>query len=133
VLDIIQTIHSILRWVVVLVAVIAVIKFAAGWLAKQSYRSMDRGLMSGFTGLMDLQLLLGVILFILWWVEVDQLLRFRLEHALTMILAVAVAHLAVRWRSEPDRIKFRNNLIAIVVSMLLVVVGVFILPQGWFG
>jgi hypothetical protein len=92
---------------------------------------MDRGLMSGFTGLMDLRLLLGVILFILWWIEVDALQRFRLEHALTMILAVVVAHLSMRWRGAADNVKFRNNLAAIVVSLLLVVVGVFLLPQGW--
>lgn len=132
-LDIIQTIHSILRWAIVLIAAVAVIKFAIGWLGKQAYQSVDRGLMSGYTGLMDLQLLLGIVLFIVWWVQSNELLRFRLEHAITMILAVFVAHLTMRWRGAADNVRFRNNLIAIVVSLLLVVAGIFVLPQGWLG
>ena len=132
-LDIIQAIHSILRWVIVLVAVIAAVKFAVGWLDKQTYKPMDRGLMSGYTGLLDLQMLLGIILFIIYWVQSETLAGYRVEHAVTMIVAVAVVHLSRRWREAEDRVKFRNNLLVVAASILLIVAGVFVLPQGWFG
>lgn len=122
------SVHSIVRWIVVVVAVIALIKFAAGWLGKMPFKPMDRGLMAGFTGLLDLQLLLGIILLIVLGIE-----RYRLEHAFTMIIALVLVHLARRWREAADAIRFRNNFLVILAAMLLIVAGVFVLPQGWFG
>jgi uncharacterized membrane protein YphA (DoxX/SURF4 family) len=122
------SIHSIVRWIVVVVAVIALLKFAAGWLGKMPFQSMDRGLMAGFTGLLDLQLLLGIILLIVLGIE-----RYRLEHAFTMIIALVLVHLARRWREAPDAIRFRNNFLVILAAILLIIAGVLVLPQGWFG
>jgi len=126
--DFLLSLHSIVRWVVVVVALIALVKFAAGWLGKMPFKSMDRGLMSGFTGVLDLQFLLGLILLFVKGFE-----PYRLEHAGTMIVALVLVHLARRWRSAPDTIRFRNNFLVILVAMLLIIVGVYVLPQGWFG
>jgi hypothetical protein len=123
------SIHSILRWIVVITAVIAMIKFAAGWLGKMPFRPMDRGLMAGFTGMLDLQLLLGLILLFV----LGDFVRYRLEHAGTMIIAIVLVHLARRWRDAPDTIRFRNNFLVILAAMILIISGVFVLPQGWFG
>ena len=49
-MDVVLTIHSINRWAIVVVAAVAVIRFAIGWLGKQDYRPMDRGLMSALWG-----------------------------------------------------------------------------------
>ena len=46
------------------VAVVAIVKFAIGWAANSLFKGMDCGLASGFSGLMDLQVLLGLIYFI---------------------------------------------------------------------
>lgn len=124
----ILSLHSIVRWVVVAVALIALVKFVAGWLGEMPFQSMDRGLMAGFTGLLDLQLLLGLILLFVLGIE-----PYRLEHAGTMIVALVLVHLARRWRDAPDTIRFRNNFLVILVAMLLIIGGVFVLPQGWFG
>lgn len=126
--DILLTLHSIVRWIVVIMAIIAMVKFAAGWLGKMPFKPMDRGLMAGFTGMLDLQMLLGLILlFVLGFVG------YRLEHAGTMIVAIVLVHLARRWQNAPDTIRFRNNFLVILVAMLLIIVGVYILPQGWLG
>ena len=42
--------HSGLRWLILIVALIAVIKFLVGWLRGGSFKGMDRGLMAGFSG-----------------------------------------------------------------------------------
>jgi hypothetical protein len=56
---------------------------------------------------------------------------YRLEHGLTMFLAAIVAHLPMRWGTAPSALRFRNSLLAVVGSLTLVVLGVFILPGGW--
>jgi uncharacterized membrane protein YphA (DoxX/SURF4 family) len=127
-MDFIQTLHSIIRWLIVAVAVVAMVRFALGWQRRMAYQSMDRGLMSAFAGLMDLQLVFGLILFFGRGV-----VRFRIEHAVTMIVAIVIAHLAMRWRNAEDALRFRNNLIAVAGALLIIIAGVAVLPQGWFG
>jgi len=107
-MDVILTFHSINRWLIVAAALVAAVKFLMGWLRGRDFQPIDQVLMRAVTGLMDLQALLGIILLIGLGIE-----RFRIEHAITMIIALAILHLAVLWRSRSDRIKFRNNLLAI--------------------
>lgn len=120
-MDLIRTIHGELRWIIVLVAAVVIIKFLIGWLGKREYTSLDRGLLMGYTTLMDINLLLGLILLITYGISA----MHRIEHATTMILAVVVAHLSARWRKSTDSpAKFRNQLIMVVISLLLVLAGV---------
>lgn len=129
-MDILFMAHSGLRWLIFLVAVIAIIKYLAGWLMGGQFKGMDRGLMAGFSGLMDLQVTLGII-FLLWSGFTGAgFPRYRIEHGLIMILASVVAHLSVRWRNEVDPIRFRNNLFLIVASIVLVLIGIAVLPGG---
>jgi hypothetical protein len=131
-MELILTLHSIVRWLIVGVGLIALVKFLIGWLRKSSFQPMDRGLMSGFVGLIDLQALLGLILFIWMWLDAG-FVRFRAEHAFTMILALILAHLSRRWREDPDRIRFRNYALIIIGVFILIFIGIAVLPQGWFG
>lgn len=119
-------IHSIVRWLLVLVTVITLVKFAIGWLQKSSFTSLDARLFDAFLGLITLQWVLGLILLIGM-----EMVRFRLEHAFMMTVAVGVAHMANRWRKAEDAIKFRNFTIILLVVMLLVFVGVMVIPGGW--
>lgn len=128
-MDFVLTLHGLMRWLIALVAVIALVRFALGWLNKMPYASMDRGLMAGYTGLLDLNLLLGLILLIGLGGGFPQ---ERVEHAVTMVLAVVVAHVSAAWRKSDDATKkFRNNLMVVAVSMALVVLGVIRLRGGW--
>jgi amino acid permease len=129
-MTILLTLHSILRWVIVLVALAVIIKFALGLVQKQPYDKSARGLASAFGGLMDTQLLLGTVFFI--WsglaIQGGFGLRHRWEHLAVMLVAVIVAHLPAMWKQRDDQTRYRNGLVAILVSILLVVVGVFALP-----
>ena len=124
--SIILTIHSLNRWLIVIVGVLAAGKFLIGWLGYRGYPAVERALMSGYTGLLDLQLLLGIILLITRGV-----VRYQIEHAITMVIAVVLAHLARLWRDKEDKTKFRNNFIVITVGLILIAVGVLTLPVGW--
>jgi hypothetical protein len=124
-------IHSYLRWLILIVALVAVIKFAIGWRRGGAFQKMDRGLASGFSGLMDLQATLGLV-FLIWnGLAGTGFPMFRIEHAVTMTVAAAVAHLHVLWKNADDKKRFRNLLFIILDTLIIVFIGVARLPGGW--
>ena len=123
------TIHSYVRWLIVIVAVIAAVKFAIGWLRGGAFQGMDRGLTSGFSGLIDLQVTLGLVYLIWNGLAVEGFPAFRIEHAVTMIIAAVVAHLPVRWKNADDKTRFRNSLFIILDVLIIIFIGVVRLPK----
>ncbi len=123
-------VHSIFRWLIVIVAFVAVVKFAIGWLRGGAFTGMDRGLSAAFSGLMDLQALLGIIMLIGFSIN-EGLPMVRIEHTGTMLIAVILGHLPARWKKAADNVRFRNTLFCIVGAVLFVYVGVMRLPGGW--
>ena len=130
-MDIMLVIHSHTRWLILLVAILAIVKFASGWLRGSAFKGMDRGLAAGFSGLMDLQATIGLI-FLIWTSVVGvPFTPNRMEHATTMIIAAVLGHLPARWKNSPDAIRFRNTLFCIVGALVLVFMGVVRLRGGW--
>jgi len=126
--DIVRTIHGEFRWLVAIVAVVVIVKFAWGLIQKAEYKSADRGLMSALVGLIDINFLMGLILLFNRGFD-----RQALEHAGTMFFAVLLAHSNAAWRKSTDSAKkFRNNLILVVVVLALVFVGVQAIRGGFF-
>jgi hypothetical protein len=125
------TIHSYFRWLIVIVAAIAAVKFALGWLRGGVFKGMDRGLTSGFSGLVDLQVTLGLILMIWSGLAGAGFPMFRIEHAVIMIIAAAVAHLPARWKNADDKKRFRNSLFIVLDVLIIIFIGVARLPGGW--
>lgn len=122
-------IHGFVRWLVALVALVAIGRSIVGLVQKEAYTSADRRLISGYTIVMDINLLLGLVL--LFGLG-DGFPIERIEHATTMIIAIVVGHSTATWRkSDQSAKKFRNNLIAVVVSLALIVSGVVRLRSGW--
>lgn len=123
--------HSFIRWLVVLVGVLAAIKFALGWLRGGGFKGMDRGLAAAFSGLIDLQALLGVILLVGLGLSGEGFLRVRFEHGGFMLAAAILAHLPARWKNAADAVRFRNALFCVLGALLLIYFGVALLPVGW--
>ncbi|HRO90885.1 MAG TPA: hypothetical protein PK205_18925 [Promineifilum sp.] len=122
------TIHGELRWLVVLAAVVVIVKFLMGWLGKRQYASLDQKLLLVFTILLDINVLLGLIILFFG----GGFSGPRLEHATTMILAVIAAHMTAMWkRSTNDSLKFRNQLLMVVLAVILVIFGVIRLRGGF--
>jgi hypothetical protein len=127
------SLHSFVRWLLLLVAVIALVKFALGWWQKKPFAKMDRGLQSGLSGLLDTQWLLGLIYFVvtgLGWLGSPAVgfSRPRLEHFVAMTVAVVVGHLPAAWKNKPDATRFRNNLWVVIAVIILILLGVSVLP-----
>lgn len=123
--------HSFLRWLIVIVAAVTAVKFAVGWLRGSEFKGMDRGLAAAFSGLLDLQAALGLILLVGLGLSGEGFPTVRIAHAGTMFFAAILAHLPARWKSAADRIRFRNTLFCIVGALALIYLGVMLLPAGW--
>ncbi len=130
-MNILLMIHSILRWVILLVAVIAIVVFLVSWLRRSQLQGVDRGLMSGFSGLMDLQATLGIVLLIWSGLAGVGFPRYRLEHGLIMVLAAVVAHLSARWKNAEEPLRYRNYFLIILASLVLVMIGIAVLPGAF--
>lgn len=133
VLGFVLTLHSLVRWVTVLVVIAAIIKLALGWWRGGAFEKTDRMLVAGFTGLMDTQMLLGLIFLLGSGFTGGGWPRHRLEHAGLMVVAVMVSHLPAMWKKQPDKIRFRNTLLAFLATLVIIFIAVTTLPQGWFG
>jgi hypothetical protein len=127
-MTILLTIHSVVRWAITLVAIALIVKLAIGLAKKRAFDDSARILTTAFTGLMDTQMLLGILYLLIDGFGTTGFPRYRLEHAGTMLVAVIVAHLPTAWKKLPDHIRTRNTLIAVIVALLIIAVGV--LPIG---
>ncbi len=122
------TIHGEMRWLVVLAAVVVIVKFLIGRLGKREYAAIDQKLLLVFTILLDINVLLGLIILFFG----GGFSGPRLEHATTMILAVIAAHMTAIWRRSTDSsLKFRNQLLMVVLAVILVIFGVIRLRGGF--
>lgn len=122
------TIHGEMRWLVVLAAVVVIVKFLIGWLGNRKYESLDRTLLLVYTILLDINVLLGLIVLFFG----GGFSGPRLEHATTMILAALAAHMTAMWRKSTDsKLKYRNQLLMVLLSVALVLLGIIRLRGGF--
>jgi len=126
-MEFIVGLHSLVRWLVVIVAVVAIVRYALVMAGRAQPSGMDRGLISGYTGLLDLNVLLGLILIIGLGFTTQ-----RIEHAVTNIIGVVVAHVFAQRakKIEDPKIKARTNLLGVVISLAIIIVGVALIG-GW--
>lgn len=120
--------HSIVRWLVVIVAVVAVVRYALVLTGKAQSSGLDRGLMAGYTGLLDLNVLVGLVALIgLGLFSLPQI-----EHAVINIVGVVAAHFAAQRakKMEDTKLKARTNLLGTVISLAIIIAGVA-LVGGW--
>ena len=123
--------HSGIRWLIVVAALVALVIFGYGWLAKKTFPKLGRILPAAYSGLLDTQVLLGLIYMVWTGVQGAGFPRFRLEHMTMMILAAVVAHLPSRWAKAKKTNLYRNIFLAILGSLVLIYLGVLVLPGGW--
>lgn len=121
--------HGEIRWLIAILAIVILVKNGIGLVQTQPYTKLDRQLMIGYAALMGVNLILGLIL--LFGLG-GGFPANRIEHVVTMLLAIGIAAMSSRWsRLEDAATIYRNNLIVIGVSLLLVFIGVVRLRGGW--
>jgi hypothetical protein len=117
--------HSGLRYLVLLVGVVALAYFVSGLATKRPVDKGVRILGSAFTGLLDLQVLLGIVM-----VAMGRYYPQLIGHIVMMVLAVALTHVLMvrnRKRAQPG---YLLPLIAVAVSLALIAGGIMAIGRG---
>lgn len=118
--------HSGLRYLVLLVAVVALVVFLYGLVTRKDIGAA-RGLMAAYVGILDLQVLLGLILLLLF-----PFYGALIGHIVMMVLAVAAAHvLSVMARKATDaRRAMMLRLAGVGVSLVLIIGGIMAIGRS---
>jgi cbb3-type cytochrome oxidase subunit 3 len=119
--------HSGLRYLVLLAGLVAVVYFALGLAQKRPYTRAVRTVGAIFSGLMDLQILLGLIL-VLMGRYYPQLIG----HIVLMVLAAVVVHVLLaknRKRAQPG---YALPLAGVVLGLVLLAAGILAIRPSIF-
>lgn len=130
--------HSLFRWLVLLAGVLALVRVLSGAFRPRLWNATDRRAASAFTGMLDVQLLIGLALYVTSPITTaarrDMAAAmhtpgsryFVVEHPVIMVMAVVLAHVgsvAVR-RAASDRQKFLRAAGLFGASFALLVYGI---------
>ena len=143
--------HSVLRWIVLIVALWAIIKMASGMSGKKPFTKSDKRPALFFQITMDLQMLIGLYLYFFGEWGMKSISRsgfaevmkssiprfFALEHFVGMLLAVILVHIGygATKKATSDKKKFTTAFWCFLVA--LIVIFAFIpwpfreLGRGW--
>jgi hypothetical protein len=131
-------VHNATRWIVLAAALVAILMAVRGLVTRSPWTRRSRAGSLAFVVAMDVQLVVGLLLYALSPLVrsgladvaagmADATIRFFLvEHLLLMVLAVAAAHVgsvAVR-RATSDRAKHARAATWFSVSLLLVLIAI---------
>src|SRR5262245_14145645 len=136
-------IHSTLRWVVLLLALVALGRAIRGVMGRLEWKPADQAVGAWFTGSLDLQMLLGLVLYIFLspvtrqaFADMGAAMRntplrfFPVEHITGMIVAVVLAHIG-RARSKKGTDAGQRHRSALIFYALALVIMVLSIP--WPG
>ncbi len=145
--------HSWLRWVVVIVAIVAVVRFVLGWLGRREWTDLDARLAAGFPILLDVQLLVGLLLYFVASPITTGALRnfgaamsnavvrfYAVEHLFLMLIALVLAHvgnvLLKKRRAAAARFRLATLLFGLALIVILLAIPWPFLTAGanrpWF-
>ncbi|HEX8441716.1 hypothetical protein [Archangium sp.] len=119
------SLHSYLRYLVLLVGVVAVAWFAFGLATKRPVDKSVRILGSSFAGLLDTQILLGII-----GVAMGRYYPALIGHIVMMILAAGLAHALLVKNRKSATPGYVLPLIAVGGALLLVAGGILAIGRG---
>ncbi len=122
--------HSWNRWLLLIVTLVALLYFARGWLQARPWTKQAQTLLTVFSSLIGLQWVLGLILLLALASVTGLGVRHYWEHLTVQTIALAVAHLHMRWRRQDldDRTRYKRGFLLIVAVLVLVIVGIMLLP-----
>jgi hypothetical protein len=131
--------HSILRWLVVILAALAIIRSVNGLSFKRGYTGLDNRVSMLFTIGMDLQVLFGLVLYFFLSPLTTLAMQnfagamgnasvrfFAVEHIFMMIVALGVAHMGrslIRKAADAPA-KHRRTLIWFGITLLVVLAAI---------
>ncbi len=131
-------VHSYLRYAVLLLVLLVVLRYVAGLLSSRAWNDGDEGIGRWMIRVWDLQFLLGLVLYFLSPIVQfgfanfgeamadAQLRQFLIEHPLLNVLAIGALH--VGWiragKAADDRGRMVRALVFIAIAVVLVLLSI---------
>ena len=137
--QIVLAIHNILRWIVLVLAVVALLQAYIGWIGKREYSELDRKAGVFFSVSLDIQVFLGILLYVFLSpitrtafqdfstaMTIPEIRFFAVEHFLMMILAVILVHVGMilTKKATSDVSKFRRAATWYSLAFLVVIMAI---------
>lgn len=134
--EIVRILHNLVRWAVLIFGVLAAGRALIGWFGRRGWLALDDRLGLFFTISLDIQALLGLLLyFVLSPITTENLSRFGeamgnasirfylVEHSLAMLVALVLAHIGrSRAQKAPNPIaRHRAAAIFYTLAILLII------------
>ena len=120
------SVHTFWAYAVLIAGVIGLVGALAAWLGSLPARETARRAGLVYVIAIDIQLLLGIVFWLVGGSTLFTSPGLKYEHPTTMVLAVVVAHAGqvLARRAKSPRAGARTVAIAVAVSLVLVVLGV---------
>jgi len=134
------SLHNLLRWIVLIIGIVATVRAWIGWLGKKEWDERDRKLGTFFGISFDIQLLLGLLLYFVFSplttetilpnfgaaMQNSELRFFAIEHVGMMILALILVHLgSVLAKKGKDSLdQHRKAAIFFTIAMLILLAAI---------
>ncbi|MGB3468425.1 MAG: hypothetical protein WBA74_24280 [Cyclobacteriaceae bacterium] len=137
--EVFLSIHSWLRWIILIVSIVVILKSLVGLFGGGDYKKLDNILAASFVGTMHLQLLIGLILYIFLSPVTTSAFEnmgeamgnasvryWAVEHITVMILAVVAAQVgrSISKKSGDSVVKFRFQAIFFGISLFLMLLRI---------
>ena len=133
--------HNLVRWLVLLTAIYALARAYVGWLGKRPWTGADRQSSMLFSTTLDVQFLLGLVLYFLLspitklaLANISGILSspnpevpfFGIEHELGMLVAIILAHVgsALSRKAATPAVGHRTAAIFFTFSVLIVLIAI---------
>ncbi len=130
--------HSYLRWIVLGLLLVVVARAYSGWKKALAWSPSDETRHKAFVGVLDLQLLLGLLLYLVLSpitraffaspgpsMKVSEIRFFGIEHTTLMIVAVVVAHVGrVRSKKREGAARHKGVFVTSLVTFILILAAI---------
>jgi hypothetical protein len=122
--SVLLVLHNLVRWVVIILSILALVRAYRGWLSSQAWTPRDRQIGVFFTSALDTQVLLGLLLIV--FVGFSNLDGFLINHIIPMFVAIVVAHIgsARAQKAADDPAKHRMAALFYSVAVLIILVSI---------
>lgn len=122
--------HSGLRYLILVVGLVAVVYFGYAAVTRSGNEKVGRILGASFSGLVDLQVLIGLIM-----VAMGAFYPALIGHMFMMVGAAVVSHVAMAFARGSDRPEraFALRLMGVVIALLLIAGGILSIGRSIFG
>ena len=138
--NVVLTLHNIVRWVIILSGIAATIRGVVGWFRKLEWTDAERRIGIVFTMSVDLQLLLGILLYFVFsdWalkaildkgmsfvMGTSEYRFFAIEHGFYMLVGIVSAHLgnALPKKVADSDKKFKRAALWFGIATFLILIG----------